>query len=239
MNIEIRPAREDEAGTLTEIAHEAKRQWGYPEEYIRLWRKDLTVERELEHFWVRPEAQSKGIGSLLFAHAVARSRDGGAGTLRVAEHPSTPAGRMLPVLTLDLTDPTGGNRLDYYITRTLSIPFDAAVDAIILSLKEHGFGVLTDIDVTSTLKNKLDVEFRNYRILGACNPPAAYRALQAEDRIGLLLPCNVIVQEHEPGQVEVAAIDPVAAMQVVDTPVLADIAQDIRDKLQKALDGMR
>ena len=126
----------------------------------------------------------------------------------------------------------------YYFSKTLQLPFDDAVAHVTEGLKQEGFGVLTDIDVKATLKKKLDVDFRNYRILGACNPPFAYQALQAEDKIGLMLPCNVIVQETAPGEVEVAAIDPVASMQAIDNPALAAIADQVRAKLQEVIDAL-
>jgi uncharacterized protein (DUF302 family) len=106
------------------------------------------------------------------------------------------------------------------------------------ALRSEGFGVLTEIDVKETLKNKLDVDFRKYRILGACNPPFAHRALQAESNVGLLLPCNVIVQETEPGSIEVSAIDPVAAMQVVENAELATLATEVKEKLQKVVNSL-
>jgi uncharacterized protein (DUF302 family) len=123
----------------------------------------------------------------------------------------------------------------YYITRKVDVSFPAALDRVREELAREGFGVLTEIDVRETLKKKLDVEFRNYRILGACNPPFAYRALQAEEKIGLLLPCNVIVQERVDGSVEVSAIDPAASMQTVGNPALSDIAGQVREKLQNAI----
>ena len=125
--------------------------------------------------------------------------------------------------------------MDYYISRTLEVPFERALDRVREELTKEGFGVLTEIDVRDTLKKKLDVEFRNYRILGACNPPFAYKALQAEEKIGLLLPCNVIVQERTDGTVEVAAIDPAASMQVVSNTALTVIAGEVRKKLQKVI----
>ena len=103
-------------------------------------------------------------------------------------------------------------------------------------LKKEGFSILTDIDVKATLKKKLDIEFRKYRILGACNPPFAYKALQAEDKIGTMLPCNVIVQEISGGQVEVTAIDPLASMQAVQNPALKEIATEISNKLKTVID---
>jgi uncharacterized protein (DUF302 family) len=121
--------------------------------------------------------------------------------------------------------------MQYYIQKTLSIPFDAALQRIKESLGKEGFGVLTEIDMRETLKKKLNVDFRNYRILGACNPPFAWQALQVEDKIGLLLPCNVIVQETADGKVEAAAIDPVASMERVDNSRLAAIAQQVKTKL--------
>lgn len=123
----------------------------------------------------------------------------------------------------------------YYVNRKIAAGFDDAVERVTQALTEEGFGILTDIDVGATLKKKLDVDFRNYRILGACNPPNAYKALQAEDKIGTMLPCNVIVQETPDGEVELAAIDPVASMQAVDNPALQEIAETIREQLKRAV----
>jgi uncharacterized protein (DUF302 family) len=120
----------------------------------------------------------------------------------------------------------------YYFSKVTDLPFDDAVARTVEVLKAHGFGVLTDIDVKATLKSKLNVDFRRYRILGACNPPAAYEALQAEDKIGLMLPCNVIVQETPEGAVEVAAIDPIASMQAVENPALESVAREVQAKLR-------
>jgi uncharacterized protein (DUF302 family) len=122
--------------------------------------------------------------------------------------------------------------MSYYYSKTVRAGFDEGVSRIKQALKEEGFGILTEIDVKDTLKKKLDVNFRNYRILGACNPPFAYKALQAEDKVGTMLPCNVIVQEKADGTVEVAAIDPVASMQAIDNPRLRDIAEIIGQKLK-------
>jgi len=105
--------------------------------------------------------------------------------------------------------------MSYYFNKVVNMAFDEAIDKVTEELKKEGFGVLTEIDVKKALKKKLDVDFRKYRILGACNPQYAYKALQAEDKIGTMLPCNVIVQETEDGKVEIAAIDPVASMQSV------------------------
>jgi uncharacterized protein (DUF302 family) len=123
----------------------------------------------------------------------------------------------------------------YYYSRILDAGFDDAVTATNESLKKHGFGVLTEIDVQATLKKKLDVDHRPYRILGACNPKMAHQALQAEDKIGTMLPCNVIVQELDDGRIEVAAVDPVASMQAIDNPKLADIAGEVRDMLRQVV----
>jgi uncharacterized protein (DUF302 family) len=126
--------------------------------------------------------------------------------------------------------------MSYYFSKAVEIPFDEAVAKVTAELKTEGFGILTDIDVKETLKKKLDVDFRRYRILGACNPPFAYKALTAEDKIGTMLPCNVIVQEIPGGQVEVTAIDPLASMRAVGNPVLEEIAAEISRKLKTVID---
>jgi uncharacterized protein (DUF302 family) len=128
--------------------------------------------------------------------------------------------------------------MSYYFSKTLNIPFDEAAERVTQELKKEGFGILTDIDVKATLKKKLNVDFKKYRILGACNPPFAYRALQAEDKIGTMLPCNVIIQEHTEGTVEVSAIDPVASMQAIHNPELHDIAQEIQAKLEAVIGSL-
>jgi uncharacterized protein (DUF302 family) len=128
--------------------------------------------------------------------------------------------------------------MKYYFSKTLTLPFDDAIERVIAELQKQGFGVLTDIDVKQTLKKKLNVDFKKYRILGACNPPFAYKALQVEDKIGTMLPCNVIVQEIDEGQVEVAAIDPVASMQAVSNPALKDVAEKIQAKLKKVIENI-
>ena len=125
--------------------------------------------------------------------------------------------------------------MTYHFSKIVEIPFEEAVLATIAALKKHGFGVLTDIDVRATLKAKLDVDFRPYRILGACTPKMAYKALQAEDKIGTMLPCNVVLQQHDDGKVEISAIDPVMSMQAVGNPALQDIAGDVRTLLQQAI----
>ena len=128
--------------------------------------------------------------------------------------------------------------MKYYFSKVVTLPFDNAVEKVIAELKKEGFGVLTDIDVKQTLKKKLDVDFKKYRILGACNPPFAYKALQVEDKIGTMLPCNVIVQEIDEGQVEVAAIDPVASMQAVANPALKDVAEEVQGKLKSVIENI-
>ena len=128
--------------------------------------------------------------------------------------------------------------MQYSFNKKLGISFEEAVDKVIDELKKEGFGVLTDIDVQKTLKKKIDVDFRKYRILGACNPPFAYKALQAESRIGTMLPCNVIVQETEDGQVEVSAIDPIASMQTIENPELTEIADQVQSKLKKVVESL-
>jgi uncharacterized protein (DUF302 family) len=126
----------------------------------------------------------------------------------------------------------------YAISKKLPGSFDEAIAGVTERLAEEGFGILTEIDVKATLKKKLDADFRQYRILGACNPPFAYRALQAESNIGLMLPCNVVVQELESGEIEVSAIDPAAAMQAVGNPALEEIAGEVRDRLARVIDGL-
>ncbi|MFH1998224.1 MAG: DUF302 domain-containing protein [Planctomycetota bacterium] len=128
--------------------------------------------------------------------------------------------------------------MKYSFNKILKIPFEDAVNKVIDDLKKEGFGVLTDIDVQATLKKKLDVDFRKYRILGACNPPFAYKALQAESRIGLMLPCNVIVQEMEEGKIEVSAIDPIASLKSIENPKLGEIADQVQAKLKKVIEGL-
>ena len=126
--------------------------------------------------------------------------------------------------------------MSYYFTKTVSQSFGETIAKVVEELKKEGFGLITEIDVQGTLKTKLDVDFRKYRILGACNPALAYQALQAEDNIGLLLPCNVIVQEKSAGQVEVSAIDPVVTMKAVQNPELAAVAQQVQTKLKQVID---
>ena len=126
----------------------------------------------------------------------------------------------------------------YYFNKILQISFDEAVARMTEELKKEGFGILTDIDVKATLRKKLDVDFRKYRILGACHPQFAYQALQAEDKIGTMLPCNVIVQELAEGKVEVAAIDPIASMMAIQNPSLGGVAQQVQAKLKKVIESV-
>ncbi len=123
----------------------------------------------------------------------------------------------------------------YHFSKTVALPIEAAAAATVEALKKHGFGVLTEIDVQQTLKKKLDVDFRPYRILGACNPKFAYQALQAEDKIGTMLPCNVVLQEHAPGRTEISAVDPIASMQAINNPKLGDVATTVRAMLQQVI----
>lgn len=127
--------------------------------------------------------------------------------------------------------------MNYHFSKIVKGNFDSAIARVTEELKKEGFGVLTEIDVKETLKKKLDVDFRKYRILGACNPPFAYKALNSEDKIGTMLPCNVVVQEHENGTVEVSAIDPVASMMAVENDALKGIAMEVREKLKKVIEN--
>jgi uncharacterized protein (DUF302 family) len=125
--------------------------------------------------------------------------------------------------------------MTYFFSITLRVPFEEAVALTKTALAQEGFGVLTEIDVAATLKQKLGADFRPYHILGACSPALAHQALQAEDRIGTMLPCNVVVQQRDPGEVEVAAVDPVASMQAVDNPFLGRVAAEVQDKLRAVI----
>lgn len=127
--------------------------------------------------------------------------------------------------------------MSYYFAKKLDMTFHEAIEHVTEELKKEGFGILTEIDVQATFKKKLDIDFRPYKILGACNPPFAHQALQAEDKIGLMLPCNVIVQEKADG-VEVAAVDPIASMAGVDNAELGDMANDVQAMLKKVIDSL-
>ena len=128
--------------------------------------------------------------------------------------------------------------MTYHFSKTLALPFDTAIENVTEALKEKGFGVLTTIDVKATLKKKIDVDFRPYTILGACNPRFAYQALQKEDKIGAMLPCNVIVQQVDADHVEVSAVDPVASMQAIPNDTLKEVAGQVRQMLAGAVDAI-
>ena len=128
--------------------------------------------------------------------------------------------------------------MSYYFSKEIDLSFEDAIARVTEELKKEGFGVLTEIDVKATLKKKLDADFRNYRILGACNPPLAHQALEAEPHIGLMLPCNVVVQEGENGGTIISAIDPVASMQAVENEALGQVAEQVRAKLQKVIESV-
>lgn len=126
--------------------------------------------------------------------------------------------------------------MSYHISKTLKdTNFNEAIDKTTAALKEEGFGVLTEIDIKDTLKKKIDADFKKYTILGACSPHFAHQALQAEDKIGLMLPCNVIVEEHDNGDVEVSAVDPIASMQAVDNESLGSIATEVQSKMKTVI----
>jgi uncharacterized protein (DUF302 family) len=128
--------------------------------------------------------------------------------------------------------------MSYYFTKTVVGSFEAIEIKVVASLKNEGFGVLTQIDMQQTLKKKLNVDFKNYKILGACNAPFAYKALQADDKIGVLLPCNVIIQEHAPNTIEVSVIDPLVSMQVVNNDTLKNVAQEVSIKLKNVINNL-
>lgn len=129
-------------------------------------------------------------------------------------------------------------RMGYTIDREFDRAFDDVVDDVEVALADEGFGILCDIDVKATLREKLDAEFRQYRILGACNPPLAHEALQEELELGALLPCNVVVYETDEGAVGVSAVDPATMLSVVDNPALDPIAEDVRERFDRVLDAV-
>ena len=128
--------------------------------------------------------------------------------------------------------------MSYYLAKTLSLSFDEALARATEVLKIEGFGILTEIDVSATLKKKIGVDYPAYRILGACNPTLAHEALMLENKVGTMLPCNVVVRDAGNGQIEVAAIDPVASMQAIDNPALKQAALQVRAKLEKIISGL-
>ncbi|MEP1151934.1 MAG: DUF302 domain-containing protein [Balneola sp.] len=125
--------------------------------------------------------------------------------------------------------------MNYHISKIVDYKFDEAITRVTEELKEKGFGILTEIDIKETLKKKLDVDFKKYKILGACNPNFAHKALLAEDKIGTMLPCNVIVEEHEDGKVEVSAVNPMASMQAVKNEKLGPIAEEVKSSLAQVI----
>lgn len=130
--------------------------------------------------------------------------------------------------------------MSYYISTIVqNKSFDEAIDLVTEKLKDEGFGVLTEIDVQGTLKKKIGADFKKYRILGACNPHFAHKALQTEDKLGILLPCNVVVEEHENGQVEVSAVDPIVSMSAVNNEGLAGLATEVKEKLSRVIDNLK
>ena len=128
--------------------------------------------------------------------------------------------------------------MSYYINKTVKTSFEEAEKLATEALKKEGFGVLTQIDIQEKLKDKLDVDFRRYKIFGACNPAFAYKALQQEDKIGTMLPCNVIIQELENNEIEVAAVNPIASMMAVENPNVGDVAKEINEKLQRVINSL-
>jgi uncharacterized protein (DUF302 family) len=129
--------------------------------------------------------------------------------------------------------------MSYYYNKVLTGKgFNEAIEQVIAELKKEGFGVLTEIDVKETLKKKIDVDFKKYKILGACNPQFAHKALQSEDKIGVFLPCNVVVEENDRGEVEVTAVDPIASMIAVKNEALGKIAIEIQQKLRRVIDNL-
>ncbi|HEY1062197.1 MAG TPA: DUF302 domain-containing protein [Daejeonella sp.] len=128
--------------------------------------------------------------------------------------------------------------MSYYFSKTLNTDFDTAISRVTEELKKEGFGILTEIDVKETFKKKLDVDFRKYRILGACNPNFAFEAIKSEDKVGTMLPCNVVVQEHEDGKIEVSAIDPIASMMAIKNDSLGDVASSVSGKLRRVIENL-
>jgi len=128
--------------------------------------------------------------------------------------------------------------MEYYFSKTLNVSYDEAVKQINEALKTEGFGVISEINMHDKLKEKLGVDFKRYKILGACNPPYAYKALQAEDKIGTMMPCNVLVIEQEQNKIEIAAVNPIASMQAITNPSLGNIALEVTNKLKKVIDNL-
>lgn len=129
--------------------------------------------------------------------------------------------------------------MSYHFSKTIDSDFDKAIISVTDELKKEGFGILTEIDLKETFRKKLDVDFRKYKILGACNPQFAYKALQAEEAIGTMLPCNVIVRENKDGSVDISAVDPVASMQAVQNSELGEVAMEVRKKLKRVINNIQ
>ena len=128
--------------------------------------------------------------------------------------------------------------MSYYIAKKLAVSFEDGISKVTEELKKEGFGIISEINIQDKLKEKLNVDFRKYKILGACNPPFAYEALQNEDKIGTMLPCNIIVQEYGENNIEIAAINPLVSMQGVDNIKLGDLAAKVSDKLEKIINSL-
>ncbi len=128
--------------------------------------------------------------------------------------------------------------MEYYFSKTLNVSFDEALRLTTEALKSEGFGVISEINMHEKLKEKLGVDFKRYKILGACNPPLAYKALQAEEKIGTMLPCNVLVIEQGQNKIEIAAVNPVASMQAITNPALGDVALEVTNKLKRVIDNL-
>jgi uncharacterized protein (DUF302 family) len=128
--------------------------------------------------------------------------------------------------------------MEYYFSKTLNVTFDEAVRVTTEALKSEGFGVISEINMHEKLKEKLGVDFKRYKILGACNPPLAYKALQAEEKIGTMLPCNVLVIEQGQNKIEIAAVNPVASMQAITNPGLGDVALEVTNKLRRVINNL-
>jgi len=130
--------------------------------------------------------------------------------------------------------------MSYYFNKIVSTKnFDEAIEQVTAALKEEGFGVLTDINIQKAFKEKINVDFKKYRILGACNPGFAHKALLVEDKVGVFLPCNVIVEEHENGDIEVSAVDPIASMSAIKNDSLGEFALEVREKMKAIIDALK
>ena len=141
----------------------------------------------------------------------------------------------IPGLSFAQANKEDSNKLDYGFSKIVNLSYEQALEKVTQELKKEGFGIITEIDVKATMKKKLDVDYRPYKILGACNPKFAHQALMAEEQIGLMLPCNVIVYENESGKTVVSAINPAAAMGAIENPELKKVAKTVQDKLKKVI----